>query len=111
MSERNIVHDEELEMQKEAMSKIRAINDKYTEETGRKKKYFIFTTGCQMNAHDSEKLSYMLTDMGYEHTENENEADFILYNTCCIRENAEEKVYGRLGYLKYYKSDRSHVVM
>ena len=55
MSERNIVHDEELEMQKEAMSKIRAINDKYTEETGRKKKYFIFTTGCQMNAHDSEK--------------------------------------------------------
>ena len=103
MSERNMVHDQELKIQKEAMNKIRAINDKYTAETGRKRKYFIFTTGCQMNAHDSEKLSYMLTDMGYEHTENETEADFILYNTCCIRENAEEKVYGRLGYLKHYK--------
>ncbi len=103
MSERNIIHDEELKMQKEAMEKIKAINDRYTAETGRKKKYFIFTTGCQMNAHDSEKLSYMLTDMGYEYTDNETEADFILYNTCCIRENAEEKVYGRLGYLKHYK--------
>ena len=65
MSERNIIHDEELKMQKEAINKIRAINEEYTEKTGKKKKYFIFTTGCQMNAHDSEKLSYMLTEMGY----------------------------------------------
>ncbi|MDD5946148.1 MAG: tRNA (N6-isopentenyl adenosine(37)-C2)-methylthiotransferase MiaB [Clostridia bacterium] len=79
------------------------MNDKYTAETGRKRKYFILTTGCQMNSHDSEKLSSMLTDMGYEHTDVESEADFILYNTCCVRENAEEKIYGRLGYLKYYK--------
>lgn len=111
MSERNIIHDEELKMQKEAINKIRAINEEYTAKTGKKKKYFIFTTGCQMNAHDSEKLSYMLTEMGYEHTETENEADFILYNTCCIRENAEEKVYGRLGYLKYYKEKNRDITI
>ena len=103
MAEGNVIHDEELRAQKEAIEKIRAINDKYTEETGRKRKYFILTTGCQMNAHDSEKLSFMLNDMGYEHTDDEQDADFILYNTCCIRENAEEKIYGRLGYLKHYK--------
>ena len=83
----------------------------YTEETGKKKKYFILTMGCQMNAHDSEKLSFMLTDMGYEQTETENEADFILYNTCCVRENAEEKVYGRLGYLKHYKESNKDITI
>ena len=97
--------------QEDAIKKIRAVNDKYTEETGKKKKYFILTMGCQMNAHDSEKLSFMLTDMGYEQTETENEADFILYNTCCVRENAEEKVYGRLGYLKHYKESNKDITI
>ena len=109
MAEGNVIHDEELRAQKEAIEKIRAINDKYTEETGRKRKYFILTTGCQMNAHDSEKLSFMLNDMGYEHTDDEQDADFILYNTCCIRENAEEKIYGRLGYLKHYKEKNKNI--
>lgn len=109
MAEGNVIHDEELRAQKDAIEKIRAINDKYTEETGRKRKYFILTTGCQMNAHDSEKLSFMLTDMGYEHTDDEQDADFILYNTCCIRENAEEKIYGRLGYLKHYKEKNKNI--
>ncbi|GFI61225.1 tRNA-2-methylthio-N(6)-dimethylallyladenosine synthase [Clostridiales bacterium] len=97
------IYGDEPEAQIEAIGKIRALNDKYTAETGRKRKYFILTTGCQMNAHDSEKLSFMLSDMGYEHTDVETEADFILYNTCCVRENAEDKIYGRLGYLKHYK--------
>ena len=82
MSESKKIHDEELMAQVEAIKKNRAINDEYTLKTGLKKKYFILTMGCQMNAHDSEKLSYMLADMGYEITENESEADFILYNTC-----------------------------
>lgn len=107
MSERIIsnrkIHDEELKKQEDAIKIIRAMNDEYENSTGRKKKYFILTTGCQMNAHDSEKLSFMLSDMGYEHTDNEQDADFVLYNTCCVRENAEDKIYGRLGYLKYYK--------
>ncbi|MFQ7260900.1 MAG: MiaB/RimO family radical SAM methylthiotransferase, partial [Christensenellales bacterium] len=111
MAESNAIHDRELKEQEDAIKKIRAVNDKYTEETGKKKKYFILTMGCQMNAYDSEKLSFMLTDMGYEQTETENEADFILYNTCCVRENAEEKVYGRLGYLKHYKESNKDITI
>lgn len=113
MSERIIsnkkIHDEELKKQEDAIKIIRAMNDEYESNTGRKKKYFILTTGCQMNAHDSEKLSFMLSDMGYEYTDNEQDADFVLYNTCCVRENAEEKIYGRLGYLKYYKEHNKDI--
>lgn len=113
MSERIVknreIHDEELKKQEDAINIIRAMNDEYEKNTGRKKKYFILTTGCQMNAHDSEKLSFMLTDMGYEHTDNEQDADFILYNTCCVRENAEDKIYGRLGYLKHYKAQKKDI--
>lgn len=109
MAETNKIHDKELKEQEDAIKKIRALNDRYTAETGKKRKYFILTMGCQMNAHDSEKLSFMLSDMGYEQTETESEADFILYNTCCIRENAEEKVYGRLGYLKHYKENNKNI--
>ncbi len=56
-----------------------------------------------MNAHDSEKLLSMTEQMGYTQTENEAEADLIIYNTCCVRENAENKVYGNLGFLKGLK--------
>ncbi len=59
--------------------------------------------GCDMNPHDSEKLLGMTEKMGYTETKNENEADLIIYNTCCVRENAENKVYGNLGFLKALK--------
>lgn len=65
--------------------------------------YRITTLGCQMNAHDSEKLAGILSDAGFIEAEREEDADLVLYNTCCVRENAELKVYGRLGYLKGYK--------
>lgn len=67
--------------------------------------------GCQMNAHDSEKLEGMLDEMGYERTQEETEADFIIYNTCCVRENAELKVYGKLGWLKHYKKENPDAVV
>ncbi len=67
------------------------------------RKYNISTFGCQMNENDSEKLSGMLDAMGYKHTDSIEEADLILYNTCCVRENAELKVYGHLGSLKALK--------
>ncbi|MCD7777546.1 MAG: tRNA (N6-isopentenyl adenosine(37)-C2)-methylthiotransferase MiaB [Clostridiales bacterium] len=65
------------------------------------------TFGCQMNAHDSEKLKGMLLEMGYGEAKSEEEADFIIYNTCCVRENAENKVYGNLGQLKHLKKENS----
>lgn len=71
----------------------------------------VVTLGCQMNAHDSEKLEGMLDEMGYERTHEETEADFIIYNTCCVRENAELKVYGKLGWLKHYKKENPDAVV
>lgn len=94
---------EELARQKEFISKIKEINDKFEKEHNRKKTMFISTFGCQMNAHDSEKIDGMLKEMGFIDADQEKNADFIIYNTCCVRENAENKVYGNLGYLKHAK--------
>lgn len=96
---------EELARQMTYIQKIRQENDKYFAETGHKKKFYSLAMGCQMNAHDSEKLEGMLDEMGYESTDEETAADFIIYNTCCVRENAELKVYGKLGWLKHYKEE------
>ena len=81
------------------MAKMKEIIKAKSEELGRPLFCFTQTFGCQMNAHDSEKLLGMLKEMGYEETAEEKDADFVIYNTCCVRENAENKVYGNLGYL------------
>ena len=103
MERNNNVSAEELKRQQEFMRKIKEIVKQKSEEMGRPLHCYIQTFGCQMNAHDSEKLLGMLKEMGYEETHQEKEADFIIYNTCCLRENAENKVYGNLGYLKHQK--------
>lgn len=105
------VDETELLRQLDYMQGIRKINDAYETETGKKKKFFSLAMGCQMNAHDSEKLEGMLDKMGYEQTDEETDADFIIYNTCCVRENAEQKVYGKLGWLKHYKKDKPDAVI
>ncbi|MDR0957591.1 MAG: tRNA (N6-isopentenyl adenosine(37)-C2)-methylthiotransferase MiaB, partial [Clostridiales bacterium] len=69
-------------------------------------KYMCKTYGCQMNAHDSEKLSFMLEKMGFEKCESESDADIIIFNTCCVRENAENRVFGNLGFLKNIKKNK-----
>jgi tRNA-2-methylthio-N6-dimethylallyladenosine synthase len=74
-------------------------------------KYYIETWGCQMNEEDSEKLSGMLKSIGYTRTENKEEATIILFNTCCVRENAENKVYGNLGNLKKLKKKNPNLVI
>lgn len=76
-----------------------------------KKKYLIKTYGCQMNEHDSEKISWILENMNYEETEDLEEADFIIYNTCLIREKAELKVYGNLGSLKPLKEKNPELMI
>lgn len=101
----------ELERQMEYIREIRQENDRYFAETGKHKKFYSLAMGCQMNAHDSEKLEGMLDEMGYERTQEETDADFIIYNTCCVRENAELKVYGKLGWLKHYKKENPDAVV
>ncbi len=73
-----------------------------SEEIGKKLTANITTFGCQMNARDSEKLAGILETIGYDIIEDEN-ADFVIYNTCTVRDNANQKVYGRLGVLNGYK--------
>ena len=72
------------------------------EKAGRKLTYFVQNFGCQMNARDAEKLAGILEKVGYEEAFDEN-ADFVIYNTCTVRENANLKVYGRLGHLNGIK--------
>ena len=66
-------------------------------------KYVVRTFGCQMNEHDSERIAGLLETDGLERAENETDADVVVLNTCCIRENADNKLYGTLGHLKTWK--------
>lgn len=77
----------------------------------KEKLYFIETWGCQMNEEDSEKLAGMLENMGYVRSNIRNEADIIIFNTCCVRENAELKVYGNLGELKALKRKNPDLII
>lgn len=75
------------------------------------KKYLINTYGCQMNLHESEKLAGILTELGYTATNNETEADIIVFNTCCIRENAEDRAEGNIGALKQLKRKNKNLII
>ncbi|SES77216.1 tRNA-i(6)A37 thiotransferase enzyme MiaB [Oceanobacillus limi] len=78
---------------------------------GKGKKFLIRTYGCQMNEHDTEVMAGILTEMGYESTSDTNEADIILLNTCAIRENAENKVFGEIGHLKPLKLEKPDLIL
>lgn len=74
-------------------------------------KYFIHTYGCQMNIHDSEKIAGILEDMGYVPCDQAENADVIVFNTCCIRETAEQKIYGHLGAVKKLKRANPNIIV
>ena len=75
------------------------------------KKYLINTSGCQANELDSEKISWVLDTMGYESTQDKEQADIILFNTCAVRKSAEDKVFGQLGELKELKRRKPEVIL
>ena len=72
--------------------------------------YNIQTFGCQMNSHDSEKLKGIMDEIGYEEVDDEN-ADFVIFNTCTIRENANQKLYGHLGHVKTLKNKNKDMIV
>src|SRR5204863_2658076 len=76
-----------------------------------KRKLYLETFGCQMNVLDSELVLGQLRAQGYETVEDRDHADVILYNTCSVREHAEQKVWSRLGELRDRKNDEPHVVI
>ncbi|MEG2353119.1 MAG: tRNA (N6-isopentenyl adenosine(37)-C2)-methylthiotransferase MiaB [Clostridium sp.] len=86
-------------------------NIKKTNKNVDPKTFFIHTYGCQMNAEDSEKLSGMLKLKDYTRVYDETISDIIVFNTCCVRENAEQKVFGHIGALKKLKSEKPELVI
>ena len=102
--------EEEAKLQYEYMEKAKAYVAARTKEKGRPLTFCVNTFGCQMNARDSEKLVGILETIGYTEAEDEH-ADFVIYNTCTVRENANNKVYGRLGYLSNYKKKNPDMVI
>ena len=85
--------------------------EEYKTSFGTSPKYCVVTFGCQMNARDSEKLSGILKELGFSETEDETEADFVLFNTCTVRENANDRLYGRIGRLKHVKAMNPHMII
>ena len=94
----------EIKLQEEYIKKVKKINQ------NKNLKYTILTMGCQLNENDSEKLCGMLEKMGYTKTEKQNDADLALFNTCCVRENAEDKLFGKLGELKRLKEQKGIII-
>ena len=86
------------------IDKVKKINE------GKNLKYYILTMGCQLNENDSEKICGMAQDMGYTETDNILDADLVIYNTCCVRENAEEKLFGKLGEVKKQKETKGTII-
>ena len=95
---------QEIEKQKEYIEKVKKIHQ------NKNLKYYILTMGCQLNENDSEKLCGMIEKMGYEPTDNYQEADLVIFNTCCVRENAEDRLFGKLGELKKVKEKRGTII-
>jgi len=92
------------------MKKCHEYVKQLSEKLGRPLKANVTTFGCQMNTRDSEKLLGILEEIGYEQTESE-EADFTIFNTCTVRENANNRVYGRLGRLSSFKKEHPHMII
>ena len=93
-----------IQEQQEYIDKVNKIN------LGKNLKYIVLTMGCQLNENDSEKISGMIEEMGYTRTDKIEEADLIAFNTCCVRENAEDRLFGKLGEVKKYKEEKGTII-
>lgn len=96
--------------EKKKIEILEYVEDNNLKDIAKGLKYHVKTYGCQMNEHDSENIKAMLESLGYEETTIMEEADFILLNTCAIRENAHNKVFGFLGRIKNIKEERPNVI-
>lgn len=102
-----VLSQEEVNIQKEYTEKLR----EYYSSKGKKPKALIETFGCQQNENDSERIKGMLAEMGYTFTDDREDADFILFNTCAVREGAEQRVLGNLGALKLIKAKKPDLIV
>ena len=106
-----MLREETVRVTPEEMAAQQQFAKEFQQLSDRPKTYHIVTYGCQMNAHDSEKLAGMLEDMGMSAAPTREEADFVLHNTCCIRDNAERKALGNVTWLKEIKKERPEMLI
>ncbi len=113
MSKREVfeVSNELILKNQRIMNEVRLRNQNRIDDLERPLRATIITFGCQMNEHDSEKLAAMLRQMGYELTEDKDNTDFVIFNTCCVRENAELRVFGNLGQMKTMKKKNPELMV
>ena len=111
MSKQQTVSREVLERQRLFSAEVRHLNEDHAALSGVPRKAFVRTYGCQQNVADGERIKGLLEEMGYALTEDEAAADFILFNTCAIREHAEDRVFGNVGALKHYKRRRPSILI
>lgn len=93
------------------MAKLREDNANFAVRNGHPRLAHTETYGCQQNVNDTERIRGMLAKAGFEFTEDAEKADLVIYNTCAVRENAEQKVFGRLGILKHMKESRPDMIV
>lgn len=104
-----IISSDEIKKQKEYIELVKEILSKKFQNTD--PKAFVHTYGCQGNLSDSERMKGLLFEMGYRFTDNNEEADLILFNTCAIREHAEDRVFGNVGRLKMLKENNKDLLI
>mgnify|MGYP002646173004 CR=1 FL=1 len=106
-----LITDEQIAEQKSYIMKLKEENMRYAAENGHTRLALTKTYGCQQNENDTERIRGMLEEAGFDFTEDDNKADVVIYNTCAVRENAEQKVFGRLGILKHIKESRPEMII
>ena len=101
-----------LDAKKRNQNEIKYVNyDKNFDKFGEGKTFFVRTYGCQMNEHDSEKIRGMMKSVGFKLVDSIEKADVVILNTCAIRENAHDKVFGFLGVLKHLKQSKPDLLI
>ncbi|MCI8405365.1 MAG: tRNA (N6-isopentenyl adenosine(37)-C2)-methylthiotransferase MiaB [Clostridia bacterium] len=106
-----LITDRQLAEQKSYIMKLKEDNMRYAQRNGRARLALTETYGCQQNENDTERIRGMLREAGFEFTDDSHKADVVIYNTCAVRENAEQKVFGRLGILKHIKEERRDMLI
>ncbi len=109
--ERVVVPDQAEMRQQVYMTHIRDCQEAHRQQTGFARRYAIETYGCQLNENDSEYLAGLLDEMGFIPAPSVREADFIILNTCSIRQNADDRLFGNLGHIKRLRQDRPDLVI
>lgn len=106
-----VITDEQWGISESFIDKLKVLNMQFAGKNGRPRFVHTKTYGCQQNVNDTERIRGMLCEAGFAFTEKEEEADIVIYNTCAVRENAEQKVFGRLGILKHIKELRPDMII